>query len=115
MKVSVFVSYMLILTSMVASPVPEQRAYNDTTWWDPYVETIGDVDTYLRRKFRQDVTDKTTGIGQKEILLRLENIAVEGRNSNESWRMTKAKMFAASVIEQSIDVSPFDWFPATHR
>ena len=111
MKVSVFVSYMLILTSMVASPVPEQRAYNDTTWWDPYVETIGDVDTYLRRKFRQDVTDKTTGIGQKEILLRLENIAVEGRNSNESWRMTKAKMFAASVIEQSIDVSPFDWFP----
>ena len=26
--------------------------------------------------------------------------------------MTKAKLFAAEVLEQSIDVSPFDWFPA---
>ncbi len=44
-----------------AAPARMQRGYADTTWWDPYVENI--TDTYLRRKFRQDVTDKTTGVG----------------------------------------------------
>ena len=27
-----------------------QRNFEDTTWWDPYVEDITDEDTYLRRK-----------------------------------------------------------------
>ena len=40
----------------------KQRGATDTTWWDPYVENITDVDTYLRRKFRQDVTDRATGL-----------------------------------------------------
>ena len=40
----------------------KQRGALDTTWWDPYVENITDSDTYLRRKFRQDVTDKATGL-----------------------------------------------------
>ena len=54
-----------VLAAMSAAAVPEreQRNYLDTTWWDPYVENITDVDTYLRRKFLQDVTDKTTGFG----------------------------------------------------
>ena len=46
-----------------AAPARMQRGYADTTWWDPYVENITDTDTYLRRKFRQDVTDKKTGVG----------------------------------------------------
>ena len=46
-----------------AAPARRQRNYDDMTWWDPYVENIVDADTYLRRKFRQDVTDKTTGVG----------------------------------------------------
>ena len=46
-----------------AAPMRRQRNYLDMTWWDPYVEDITDVDTYLRRKFRQDVTDKSTGVG----------------------------------------------------
>ena len=46
-----------------AAPARMQRGYADTTWWDPYVENITDTDTYLRRKFRRDVTDKTTGVG----------------------------------------------------
>ena len=44
-----------------AAPARRQRNYDGMTWWDPYVEDITDVDTYLRRKFRQDVTDKSTG------------------------------------------------------
>ena len=93
-----------------AAPERIQRGYLDTTWWDPHVESITDVDTYLRRKFRQDVTDRDTGISQEAMAKRLDEIVAEGKD--ESWRITKAKCFAAEVGEQSIDVSPFDWFPA---
>ena len=96
----------------LALPARKQQGYLDTTWWDPYVENITDVDTYLRRKFRQDVTDKTTGISQEAIGKRLMEIVAEGKATGESWRVTKAKCFAAEVNEQSIDVSRFDWFPA---
>ena len=89
-----------------------QKSYDDVTWWDPYVENITDTDTYLRRKFRQDVTDKATGLNQQALLGRLNEIVSKGKASGESWRVTKAKLFAAGVLEQSIDVSPLDWFPA---
>jgi formate C-acetyltransferase len=95
-----------------AAPARKQRGYTDTTWWDPYVENITDSDTYLRRKFRQDVTDKTTGIGTQAIKKRLAEIVAAGKASGESWRITKAKCFAAQALEMSIDVSPLDWFPA---
>ncbi|MBP3404992.1 MAG: hypothetical protein J6N18_02735 [Kiritimatiellae bacterium] len=39
-----------------------QKNYLDVTWWDPYVANITDSATYLRRKFRQDVTDRSTGL-----------------------------------------------------
>ena len=89
-----------------------QRNFVDMTWWDPYVENITDADTYLRRKFRQDVTDKSTGVGAEALKKVLADIVVAGKASGESWRITKAKLFAAQVERQSIDVSPFDWFPA---
>ena len=92
--------------------IRRQRNYLDMTWWDPYVENITDVDTYLRRKFRQDVTDRTTGLSQEGVAKRLTEIVAEGKASDESWRVTKAKCFAAAVKEMSIDVSPLDWFPA---
>ena len=98
--------------ALLAAPEKKERSYLDTTWWDPHVENITDSDTYLRRKFRQDVTDKTTGICQKELLRRYEKIYAEGKAADESWYVTKAKMFAAGIMEQSIDVSPLDWFPA---
>ena len=44
------------------------RNFLDVTWWDPYVEDIRDTDTYLRRKFRQDVTNKATGLSQGALL-----------------------------------------------
>ena len=94
------------------APRRKQRSYDDTTWWDPYVENIADSDTYLRRKFRQDVTDKTTGLSQKALFGRFDEIVASGKATGESWRITKAKLFAAGVQEQSIDVSPLDWFPA---
>ena len=109
-----WVSILSILAALSLSAAPErkQRSYLDMTWWDPYVENITDADTYLRRKFRQDVTDKTTGLSQEALEERLAEIVETGKASGESWRITKAKCFAAAVNEQSIDVSPLDWFPA---
>ena len=94
------------------APARKQRGYTDTTWWDPYVEDITDADTYLRRKFRQDVTDKTTGLDVPGLKKRLAEIVAAGKASGEPWRITKAKCFAAQALEMSIDVSPLDWFPA---
>ena len=95
-----------------AEPARKQKNYLDMTWWDPYVENITDSDTYLRRKFRQDVTDRTTGVGVDGLKKILADIIASGKASGESWRITKAKCFAAQVEKQSIDVSPLDWFPA---
>ena len=66
---------------LIAAPAREQRNYRDTTWWDPPVTNITDADTYLRRKFRQDVTDKSTGLGQQELLRRLEDISISAMRS----------------------------------
>ncbi len=90
----------------------KQRDPLDTTWWDPYVENITDVDTYLRRKFRQDVTDASTGLSQQALKPELARIVAAAKASGESWWITKAKCFAAQVEKMSIDVSPLDWFPA---
>ncbi|MBR1588242.1 MAG: hypothetical protein IJ658_07945 [Kiritimatiellae bacterium] len=90
----------------------KQKNYLDMTWWDPYVENITDSDTYLRRKFRQDVTDKTTGLGNEALKKLLAEIVAAGKASGESWRVTKAKIFAEQALKMSIDVSPLDWFPA---
>ena len=90
----------------------KQRSWRDTTWDDPYVADIADVDTYLRRKFRQDVTDPATGVDADALKKVLSEVVASGMASGESWWITKAKCFAAQVKEQSIDVSPLDWFPA---
>ena len=95
-----------------SAPVRGQRNYLDMTWWDPYVEDITDVDIYLRRKFRQDVTDKSTGVGVEALKKILAEIVAAGKTSGESWYVTKAKLFAAQMEKMSIDVSPLDWFPA---
>lgn len=89
-----------------------QKNYLDVTWWDPYVANITDSATYLRRKFRQDVTDRSTGLSFESISRKLSAIVASGRADGESWRVTKAKCFALQVERQAIDVSHFDWFPA---
>ena len=88
------------------------RHYRYTNWWDPYVENITDTETYLRRKFRQDVTDKSTGLSFEKIFEELISIVAKGAAEGEAWRVTKSKCFAFQVARQAIDVSPLDWFPA---
>ena len=76
------------------------------------MENITDTDTYLRRKFRQDVTDKTTGIGIAEMKKEVLALVKESEAAGDPWRITKAKCFAHQIRRESIDVSPLDWFPA---
>ena len=114
MKRSEFIR-MLMSTSLCGMSTPWGALagdFQDVTSWDPYVENIGDVETYLRRKFRQDVTDPTTGFSQAALGLRLKDVVSEGKARGEPWRITKAKCFAEQAMKMSIDVSPFDWFPA---
>ena len=77
MKMTTMIAVVLVAWSASAAPERKQRNYLDTTWWDPYVENIADEDTYIRRKFRQDVTDKSTGISQEAIGKRLEEIVAK--------------------------------------
>ena len=95
-----------------AVPQRGQRRFFDTTWWDPFVEDIADADTYIRRKFRQDVTDRSTGLDVPALKKVLSGIVSSGRAAGEPWRVTKAKCFAAQAERMAIDVSPLDWFPA---
>ena len=88
------------------------KHYNDTTSWDPFVKDIVDSDTYLRRKFRQDVSDPSTGLAVPALKKELKSLVADGTASGEAWRVTKAKCFAALALKQAIDVSPLDWFPA---
>ncbi len=71
-----------------------------------------DVATYLRMKFRMDVTDPATGLSQDALKKALPAIVKAGKASGEAWYLTKAKCFAYLVEKESIDVSPLDWFPA---
>ena len=79
-RLPVFVFSALVALSMVAAPEKKERSYLDTTWWDPHVENITDTDTYLRRKFRQDVTDRSTGLSSSAIKRELSGIVAAGRS-----------------------------------
>ena len=100
------------VAALGARMLAAKQPFEDTTSWDPFVPNIADEATYLRRKFRQDVTDKATGLDIAGLKKLLREIVSSGKAANESWRITKAKCFAALCTRQSIDVSHFDWFPA---
>ena len=88
--------------AVFASAVRRQRNFLDVTWWDPHVETISDAATYLRRKFRQDVTDPSTGVGQQAIKKILAQTVASGKAAGESWRITKARCFAALTMADGL-------------
>ena len=108
-----FLSLLAAMAAVGPRDLFSMQKFEDTTSWDPFVppEDIHDAATYIRRKFRQDLTDRATGLdiaGLKDLLLKT---VADGKAAKESWRVTKAKCFAALCERQAIDVSPFDWFP----
>ena len=73
-------------------------------------EATDDV-TYLRRKFRQDMTDEGTGLGLAELKAGVAKLAA-ARPSDEPWVTTKARLFAYLCDNMAIGVSTNDFFPA---
>jgi len=65
---------------------------------------------YLRRKWREDVTDPKTGL-YSEALHPLIDAEVK-RLEGEPWPVVKAKLFDLVCRKVSIDVCERDWFPA---
>ena len=66
---------------------------------------------YLRRKFREDVTDRTTGIGL-DALKNEANRIVAAEKDRLPWCIVKAHLFEMICDRMSVGFSPHDFFPA---
>jgi len=73
-------------------------------------DTAADLD-YLKRKWREDVTDPMTGVGNAE-LKRLAAELVAARKGRVPWCRVKAELFALVCERMSVGISPHDYFPA---
>ncbi len=73
-------------------------------------ETSDDL-PYLRRKFREDVTDKSTGLGLDALKAEAERI-VASEKDREPWSIVKAHVFEMVCDKMSVGFSPHDFFPA---
>ena len=73
-----------------------------------------DDQAYLRRKWREDLSDPATGLGGAA--LKAETAAIVSNNLRVAgWPMTKALVFSNLCERTAIDVSPYDWFPTFAR
>ena len=77
----------------------------------PPVASLTDADRYVEWKWREDVTDPTTGVTQEAAKEKLASIVAE-LEPKEPWNVVKATCFAWLCDNLAIDVSPLDWFPA---
>ena len=66
---------------------------------------------YLRGKWRGDVTDKSTGIGLKELKAAADGI-VAAEKGKVPWCLVKAHLFETICDRMSVGFSPHDCFPA---
>ena len=70
-----------------------------------------DEQDYLRRKFREDVTDGTTGIGLDALKAEAERLVAAEKDSLP-WCIVKAHLFEMICDRMSVGFSPHDFFPA---
>ena len=66
---------------------------------------------YLRGKWRGDVTDRSTGLGLKELKAEAQKI-VDAEKDREPWCIVKAHLFEAICDKMAVGFSPHDFFPA---
>ena len=67
---------------------------------------------YLRSKWRGDVTDRSTGLGNEELKALARRIADDGRRDSRPWCLVKADIFKMVCERMSVGFSPHDFFPA---
>ena len=77
----------------------------------PPVATLTNEARYVEWKWRTDVTDPSTGVGQEKAKEKLCKLSKD-LESREPWNVVKALCFAWLCDNLAIDVSPLDWFPA---
>ena len=77
-------------------------------------KTFRDDAEYLRRKWREDLSDPLTGLDATGMRRALEDI-VRDYEDKEPWQVTKARMFECFCDRTAIDVSGHDWFPTFAR
>ena len=77
----------------------------------PAVSTLTNEARYVEWKWRTDVTDPATGVGNKAVTKEAEALVRE-LEPKEPWRVVKAKAFQLICDRMSIGVSDLDWFPA---
>lgn len=91
-----------------------QAAYHGKTGKLPPNSVPGvykDDDDYLIRKFREDVTDRSTGLDNAALIVGVSNVVAKYEGT-EPWRVTKARAFAWLCDNVAIDCSEHDLFPA---
>ena len=77
----------------------------------PPVTTLTNEARYVEWKWRTDVTDPATGVGQDAARTHLLKLSKE-LESKEPRNVVKARCFSWLCANLAIDVSPLDWFPA---
>lgn len=77
----------------------------------PPVATLTNEARYVEWKWREDVTDQTTGVTQERAREKMLALAEE-LEPKESWNVVKATCFAWLCDNLAIDVSPLDWYPS---
>ena len=82
----------LIILSVTAAPV--------TNEWD-----------YLRRKWREEVADLSTGLDYPTLGRELKTLVPKWRSESGTWCEAKSRLFAYLCDKVAIDVSEHDWFP----
>ena len=69
---------------------------------------------YLKRKWREDLSDPSTGLDAAALRTELAKAIPEWKKTMP-WADAKAKAFAYLCDHTAIDVSPYDWFPTFAR
>ena len=67
---------------------------------------------YVRRKFREDVTDPGTGLGLDDLTEGSFVVATNSFAADGCWQLAKAKAFAWICTNMSVSASEHDIFPA---
>ena len=102
------------LAIVATVPFVSEAAYHGQTGKLPEGCVPGvyrDDDDYLLRKFREDVTDRSTGLDNAALLAGATNVVAK-YEGKEPWRVTKARAFAWLCDNVAIDCSEHDFFPA---
>ena len=96
---------------------PGQEFYNEGGGQQPSVarakppRRIDDMASYLKWKWRTDVSDKSSGLGADALKTGVEAV-VAASKGNEPWPIVKAKMLDYLVDNVALGFSKYDCFPA---